>query len=404
MKRKIKLLLVFLLLIIFPISVNALSKDYEDKLYSFLEKDLVEDKVNIYFFYGDGCPHCKEEERFFNDLAEKYSDKYNLYMYETWNSSDNTNLMYKVKEMMGDTVNRAVPYTIIGAETFVGYNDFVGTKIENAIVHYTTKEEEKEEKPDEYAADKYKEEIPFIGVVDKRDVSIGLVAVILGFVDGFNPCAMWILLFLINMLIGMHDKRKMLIIGCVFLLTSAVMYFLFMLGIANILSFLSTKLIRRIIGIVALVVGTYNVYRFFKERKQDAGCHVVDETKRKKIFSRIKKFTTEKNLLIALGGVIVLAISVNTVELACSSVFPATFAEILAVNEVSGIPRIIYLLIYTFFYMIDDLIVFIIAVATLELSTTSSKYGKYSSIVGGIIMLLVGLLLIFKPEWLMLNF
>ena len=404
MKRNYKLLLVFLLLIIFPISVKALSKDYEDKLYTFLGKDVIEDKINIYFFYGDGCPHCKAEETFFNDLAEKYSDKYNFYMYETWNSKDNTDLMYSAKEIMGDTVNRAVPYTVIGTESFTGYNDFVGTKIENLIIHYTTKEEEKEEKPDEYAADKYKEEIPFIGVVDKRDVSIGLVAVILGFVDGFNPCAMWILLFLINMLIGMHDKKKMLIIGFVFLLTSAVMYFLFMLGIANILSFLSTKLIRRIIGIVAIAVGSYNVYRFFKERKQDAGCHVVDETKRKKIFSRIKKFTTEKNLFIALGGVILLAISVNTVELACSSVFPATFAEILAVNEVSGISRIIYLLIYTFFYMIDDLIVFIIAVATLELSTTSSKYGKYSSIVGGIIMLLVGLLLIFKPEWLMLNF
>ena len=99
-----------------------------------------------------------------------------------------------------------------------------------------------------------------------------------------------------------------------------------------------------------------------------------------------------------------MAISVNLVELACSSVFPAVFAEILAVNDVNGLSRIFYLLIYTFFYMIDDLVVFVISVATLQLSTASSKYGKYSSVVGGIIMLLVGLLLIFKPEWLMLNF
>ena len=109
-------------------------------------------------------------------------------------------------------------------------------------------------------------------------------------------------------------------------------------------------------------------------------------------------------MLLALGGVVILAISVNIVELACSSVFPATFAEILAVNNVTGIMKIIYLLIYTLFYMIDDLVVFTIAVATSQLSTASSKYGKYSSIVGGIIMLLVGLLLIFKPAWLMLNF
>ena len=109
-------------------------------------------------------------------------------------------------------------------------------------------------------------------------------------------------------------------------------------------------------------------------------------------------------LLFFTTRVIILAISVNAVELACSSVFPATFAEILAVNNVVGIQKIIYLLIYTLFYMIDDLVVFVIAVATLQLSTTSSKYGKYSKVIGGIIMLLVGLLLIFKPEWLMLNF
>ena len=215
---------------------------------------------------------------------------------------------------------------------------------------------------------------------------------------------MWVLLFLINMLIGMNDRKKMLIIGFVFLLTSGLMYFLFMLGITNILTYISLPLIRSIIGIVALVVGSYNIYRFFKERKEDAGCHVVDEKKRKKIFTRIKKFTQEKNMLLALGGVVILAISVNIVELACSSVFPATFAEILAVNNVTGIMKIIYLLIYTLFYMIDDLVVFTIAVATSQLSTASSKYGKYSSIVGGIIMLLVGLLLIFKPAWLMLNF
>ena len=111
------------------------------------------------------------------------------------------------------------------------------------------------------------------------------------------------------------------------------MYFLFMLGITNILSFISVPIVRRIIGVVALAVGSYSIYKFFKERKEEAGCHVVDEKKRKKIFNRIKKFTTEKNIFLALGGVVILAISVNAVELACSSVFPATFAEIMAVTQ-----------------------------------------------------------------------
>ena len=398
--NKINKILFFflLLLIILPIKANALSS-YEDKLHELVKKEVEEEKVNIYFFYGDGCPHCAHEESFFEEFQKEYGEYYNLYMFETWNSIDNRNLMLEAKELMKDTISVAVPYTVIGNKSYLGYSDSTGRKIEQDIRKYF--ELDKEEAP---IVDEYKENIPLLGEINKKDVSIGLVAIVLGLVDGFNPCAMWILLFLINMLIGMNDKKKMLLIGFVFLFTSAFMYFLFMLGITNILSFISVPLIRRIIGILAFILGGYNIYKFFKQRKEADGCHVVDETKRKKIFSRIRKFTTEKNIFLALGGVVLLAISVNVVELACSSVFPATFAEILAINEVDGLLKVVYLIIYTLFYMFDDLVVFIIAVATLQLSTTSTKYGKYSSLVGGIIMILVGILLIFKPEWLMLNF
>ena len=397
--KKIKLFIIFLFIFLVPFSVSALSPKYEDKIFDIVGEEKEEEKINIYFFFGDGCPHCAKEERFFNDLKKEYGESYNLYMYETWYDDSNVELMKQAKERMNVTVDLRVPFTVIGDEAYIGYNDSVGVKIETTVKEYLEIISE-----DEAIAERYKVHIPLIGDIDKRDVSIGVVAVILGFIDGFNPCAMWVLLFLINMLIGMNDKKKMLIIGTTFLFTSAVMYFLFMLGITNILSFIATRYVRAVIGAVALIIGIYNVVKFFRQRKEEDGCHVVDEKKRKKIFERIKKFTTEKNFLLALGGVVLLAISVNLVELACSSVFPATFAEILAVNNISGIARIVYLLIYTLFYMIDDFIVFVIAVVTLELSTTSTKYGKYSAVVAGIIMIIVGILLMFKPEWIMLNF
>ena len=397
--KKIKLFIIFLFIFLVPFSVSALSPKYEDKIFDIVGEEKEEEKINIYFFFGDGCPHCAKEERFFNDLKKEYGESYNLYMYETWYDDSNVELMKQAKERMNVTVDLRVPFTVIGDEAYIGYNDSVGVKIETTVKEYLEIISE-----DEAIAERYKVHIPLIGDIDKRDVSIGVVAVILGFIDGFNPCAMWVLLFLINMLIGMNDKKKMLIIGTTFLFTSAVMYFLFMLGITNILSFIATRYVRAVIGAIALIIGIYNVVKFFRQRKEEDGCHVVDEKKRKKIFERIKKFTTEKNFLLALGGVVLLAISVNLVELACSSVFPATFAEILAVNNISGIARIVYLLIYTLFYMIDDFIVFVIAVVTLELSTTSTKYGKYSAVVAGIIMIIVGILLMFKPEWIMLNF
>ena len=280
----------------------------------------------------------------------------------------------------------------------MGFNDYVGEKIENQVASYL------EIKDFESIVDENKVDIPIIGKIDMKDTSIIFIAIVLGFLDGFNPCAMWILLFLINMLIGMKDRRKMLLFGLVFLFVSGLVYFLAMLGINTFLTYISVPVIRGVIGVVAVIIGIYNVRKFIINRKSDNGCHVVDSKKRKKIFDKIKKFTTEKNVFLALMGVIALAISVNTIELACSTAFPATFAEILVVNEISGVASIFYLIIYTLFYMIDDMVVFVIATATLTISASSSKYGKYTSLVGGIIMFIVGILLILKPEWIMFNF
>ena len=108
----------------------------------------------------------------------------------------------------------------------------------------------------------------------------------------------------------------MLLLGIVFLFTSGFVYFLSMLGITAIFSVISVPMIRSVIGVVALVVGLFNIKKYIDTRKDEAGCHEVDEKKRKKFFTRIKKFTTEKNLWLALLGVIVLAVSVNLVELA----------------------------------------------------------------------------------------
>ena len=126
--------------------------------------------------------------------------------------------------------------------------------------------------------------------------------------------------------------------------------------------------------------------------------------KRKKILKRIRQFTTEKSFLIAFVGVVGLAISVNVVELACSAGLPLVFTELLALNNVSSFMRFIYTLLYILFFLIDDFIVFFIAMFTMKITGISTKYNKYSHLVGGIIMIVMGILLIFKPGWLMFQF
>ena len=408
MKRSLKILFLVICLFSFCNVVNAVSK-----------KNL----VNIYLFHSYTCKHCKEEIKLLDELEKEY-DNIKVYKYEV-NENGNGELLKNISEIMGSKVT-GTTYTIIGNKVFSGY-DYENSKgrFKGAIEYYSKygyedkvgeyissiplpSYEVKDTDPDvdEYINDyiSYKVKLPLIGEVKLKNLTLPLITVVIGLADGFNPCAMWVLLFLISMLIGMKDKKRMWILGSTFLLTSALIYLIFMMSWLNLANLLiSVVWVRVIIAIVSLVGGIINLRGYIKHRKV-SGCDVVDDKKRNKIITRIKKFTTEKNFWLAILGVIVLAISVNVVELACSAGLPVMFIEILSLNNLTAIEEIIYIVLYMLFFLLDDFVVFVIAMTTLSLTGVSSKYGNLSKLIGGILMLLIGLLLMFKPEWIMFNF
>lgn len=408
MKRSLKILFLVICLFSFCNVVNAVS-----------EKNL----VNIYLFHSYTCKHCKEEIKLLDELEKEY-DNIKVYKYEV-NENGNGELLKNISEIMGSKVT-GTPYTIIGNKVFSGY-DYENSKgrFKGAIEYYSKygyedkvgeyissiplpSYEVKDTDPDvdEYINDyiSYKVKLPLIGEVKLKNLTLPLVTVVIGLADGFNPCAMWVLLFLISMLIGMKDKKRMWILGSTFLLTSALIYLIFMMSWLNLANLLiSVVWVRVIIAVVSLVGGFINLRGYIKHRKV-SGCDVVDDKKRNRIITRIKKFTTEKNFWLAILGVIVLAISVNVVELACSAGLPVMFIEILSLNNLTAIEEIIYIVLYMLFFLLDDFVVFVIAMTTLSLTGVSSKYGNLSKLIGGILMLFIGLLLMFKPEWIMFNF
>ena len=408
MKRSLKILFLVICLFSFCNVVNAVS-----------EKNL----VNIYLFHSYTCKHCKEEIKLLDELEKEY-DNIKVYKYEV-NENGNGELLKNISEIMGSKVT-GTPYTIIGNKVFSGY-DYENSKgrFKGAIEYYSKygyedkvgeyissiplpSYEVKDTDPDvdEYISNyiSYKVKLPLVGEVKLKNLTLPLITVVIGLADGFNPCAMWVLLFLISMLIGMKDKKRMWILGSTFLLTSALIYLIFMMSWLNLANLLiSVVWVRVIIAVVSLVGGFINLRGYIKHRKV-SGCDVVDDKKRNKIITRIKKFTTEKNFWLAILGVIVLAISVNVVELACSAGLPVMFIEILSLNNLTAIEEIIYIVLYMLFFLLDDFVVFVIAMTTLSLTGVSSKYGNLSKLIGGILMLLIGLLLMFKPEWIMFNF
>ena len=392
MKNKLILLLTIIISIsMFIPNTQALSKDYVDKVHEYTKTKVEEDIINIYFFRGEGCPHCAAEEEFFETELKKKYDNIKIYDYEVWNNKENSEILKKVKSSFR-VRNNNVPFTVIGNKYFTGYSDLTKDKIYKIIDNYEGKNNNK---------NTYK--LPIVGKVNVKTFSLPLISILLGFIDGFNPCAMWVLLFLINILLGTKDKKKIFILGNAFLLTSGLVYFLSMLGISFVLNITTVVLIRNIIAVIAVIIGIFNIRTYIQTRNDD-GCHVVKDKKRKVLFQKIRNYTTKKSLILGVLGMILLAASVNLVELACSLGFPAIYSEILAINNVSSINRVLYLLLYDLFYMLDDIIIFYIAMFTLNIKAISNKYSKYSNLIGGIIIILIGILLLLKPEWIMFNF
>lgn len=401
-KKLLYVLILFSFLFINTLSVNA------------------KEKVTIYFFHGRGCPHCAEEEEYLDVLKKKH-DNIVIKDYEVWYNEKNNELMKKVKKELKVESN-GVPFTVISDVGTIGYTDSIGRKLDRLVDFYSTEKEidavklieegkytkaekskfeEKEEEEDEETTFTF----PFIGEIKARNLSLLSATIAIGLVDGFNPCAMWVLIFLISILVTMKDRKKMWWLGGTFLFTSAICYFLILLfwsGITEALNGFNPLYLRLIIAVVALIGAFINIRSFIIT--DESGCVVVDDKKRKPIIQKIKKYTTEKSFRAGIVGIALLAVSINLIELACSAGLPAMFTGLLGMNNVAIPKSLGYIFVYTLAFMFDDIIIFIIAMKTMKVAAISSKYNKYSHLVGGLIMLVVGLLVIFKPEWLMFTF
>ncbi|MBS3991905.1 MAG: thioredoxin family protein [Erysipelothrix sp.] len=370
-----------------------------------------QNKVNIYYFHSDTCYYCGLMNEYFEELEK--DPLVTIHKYEISVDKEGQEVAKKVEDLLSTPI-RSVPYVIVARQSFVGYNDGVLEGIDEAV---------------EYSKNNYvrdivgemlgivdigegdggiisngKFKLPFIGEVDAATISLPLLAIFMGTLDGFNPCAMWVLLLLISMLVHVKERWKMWTLGIVFLATSAIMYFFFMLSWLNItLLFGSVIYLRLLIGAVAIGGGAWNLKKALTA-KPDDGCEVVDVKERKKLSKRIQAITSEKTFIFAILGIMGLAISVNLVELLCSAGLPIVFTQVLALNGLSPLETVGYLLLYVLFFLIDDLIVFFIAMKTFHLTGLSTKYSKFSGLIGGAIMVILGIMMIFKPEWLMFNF
>lgn len=376
--------------------------------------------TNIYFFWGYGCPHCARAETVLADIEES-SDAINLYDYEVYNSAQNQEYFMQVGKKL-QINSSGVPLVVIGDEAFVGYGGSTAGALKDranrcveqgcqdsiaSIVGLTANNnvslppESVQDSVSEQPADSAKTiDLPLLGTVKVRDFSLPVLTVIIGALDGFNPCAMWVLLFLITMLLGMNDRRRMYLLGGAFILTSSFVYFLFLAAWLNVFAFISyISWIKSLIGVAAVVIGVYYLRDYFVNKS--GSCKVTGGQKRQKILARVRKLTHERSFWLALVGIIALAFAVNLIELVCSAGLPAVFTGVLATSGIPTSQQYIYMLLYVLVFMADDLLIFFTAIYTMRVTGLQAKYARFSHLVGGVVMLILGALLLFAPQLLM---
>jgi glutaredoxin len=366
----------------------------------------------VYAFVADGCPHCEEALEFLSQQARN-DGTLRVHRLEVTRSADNRRLLAAVAPRVRADPS-GVPFVVIGEQAFVGYHDDTSTGREYLAAIDACRRmpcpdllgeartgaapDASLQPPSRAPAERIA--VPLLGEVSLRGLSLPVLTIVLGAIDGFNPCAMWTLVFLIGLLLGMQDRTRMWALGTAFIAGSAAVYFLFMAAWLNLLLFLGTVIwVRSAIALVAIAGGLYYLREYVLN--PEAACKVTAPEGRQRVFRKLKELASERNFLLALGGILVLAFAVNLVEAVCSAGIPAVYAQVLAANALPTWQYYAYIGLYVVVFMLDDLFVFVVAMKTLEFTGLGARYTRAASLVGGILLLALGVVMLLRPEWLM---
>ena len=239
--------------------------------------------------------------------------------------------------------------------------------------------------------------LPVFGQFNARDASLPVLTVVLAAIDGFNPCAMWVLAILIGFLLGVEDRRRMWTLGLVFLLTTAVMYLAIMAAWLNVVLWLGALAwLRLLVGGVAVAAGIHYLREYWTN--PEGVCRVTPAEQRKTITARFRAIVDEPSLFLAALGIAALALAVNLIELVCSAGVPVVFTQVLAMRDLPAMAHYGYLLLYISVFLLDDTAIFVVAMVTMRSVASAGRYARLSHLIGGVVLICLGAILMLRPD------
>ena len=387
-------------------------------------------KVKIEYFGRKDCKNCANLEKFLKELSTKRDD-FEYVEHKIDESKEEKAFFDETTSKL--KLVKGTPIIYIDGHIIQGFNtaDTTGKEIENLINSGKTKDKILTLK--EYvesgqtgnvssngaictgdtvcevpgltkgAENQVLVNIPIINkTVDLTNYSLLTMSIILGTIDGFNPCAMWVLVLFLTALIAVGNKVKMFRVAGLFILAEAVMYFFILNAWIYAWDFVGLdKWVTPLVGIVGIIGGIFFIRNYLK-KGDTLECEVTDFEQRAKISKKIKDIANKPFTLLTALAIIGLALSVNVIEFACSVGIPQTYTKILQINEVPFWTRQFYTFIYIIGYMIDDIIVFGFALMSVNKLQLTTKYSKWVNLFGGILMIILGLIMLIKPSLLIM--
>ena len=349
--------------------------------------------VELELFYTYDCPHCKKAIAWLPSLKIPYPDLV-INTYEVKRSSKNRELLARRLARAG-----AAP---AGFPTF-----FAGEKLIVGFAENRSPGELRSALDAAYGkpgcpCGENDIEVPFLGKVNPASVSMLQFSFALGLLDGLNPCAMWVLMFLMGLLVYTRSVKKMLLIGGIFVAASALVYFAFMAAWFNLFLIIGhARWITLALGFIAAAMGLINIKEIFFF-KRGVSLMIADSAK-VRVAEKIRRIINEKEVPVMVSATILLAVFVNLIELGCTIGLPAIFTKVLSVKQAGFWQKYGYMAVYNAAYVIPLAIIVSLFVFTMGRYKMTEAHGKALKGISGVLMFILGLLMMFRPEILMMN-
>lgn len=377
------------------------------------------EEPTVFIFGRDDCGFCKELFAWIETEPEIQYEYLNIIT-----DPEAKELYNQVAEK--HEVSKVTPITVIGERVIVGFNgpETTGQSIKLAIETARSSDIQTIEDHIARAAKQdvvvgggctglscdageqmgYVFDLPFLGIVDLKSFSLFSLSVILGVIDGFNPCAMWVLITFLVILSQAGSRRKMIFLAGLFIVAEAVMYNLILNVWYKTWDFIALdQYVTPFVGFLALGGGIFFLWRWHKNKSADLVCDITDIETQSRTIDKFKAIVNQPVTIASVLAILVIAFSVNIIEFACSIGIPQAYTKILELNLLSFAEQQWYIFVYTIGYMIDDFIVFSLAIwGYSKLQSHGGKYAQLSLLIGGALMLLLGLLLVINPSLLVL--